>query len=74
MKTALIQALTLIASGDRQVGIILVTTLRMVLASSVLALMLGVPLGVLLGNYVGRGKRLLVVVNRTLMGLSPRWW
>ena len=33
----LIQALTLIASGDRQVGIILVTTLRMVLASSVLA-------------------------------------
>ena len=53
MKTALIQALTLIASGDRQVGIILVTTLRMVLASSVLALMLGAPLGVLLGSYVG---------------------
>ncbi len=71
MKTALIQALTLIASGDRQVGIILVTTLRMVLASSVLALMLGAPLGVLLGSYVGRGKRLLVVVNRTLMGLPP---
>ena len=69
MKTALIQAL--IASGDRQVGIILVTTLRMVLASSVLALMLGAPLGVLLGSYVGRGKRLLVVVNRTLMGLPP---
>ena len=71
MKTALIQALTLIASGDRQVGIILVTTLRMVLASSVLALMLGAPLGVLLGSYVGRGKRLLVVVNRTLMGIPP---
>ena len=43
----------------------------MVLASSVLALAVGVPLGVLLGSYSGRGKRVLVVVNRTLMGLPP---
>lgn len=71
MKTALIEALALIASGDRQLGIILATTLRMALASSVIALVLGAPLGVLLGSYAGRGKRVLVVINRTLMGLPP---
>ena len=71
MKTALIEALALIASGDRQLGIIVATTLRMALASSVIALVLGAPLGVLLGSYAGRGKRVLVVINRTLMGLPP---
>lgn len=71
IKTAFVQALVLIASGDRQLGIILATTLRMALASSVIALVAGAPLGVLLGSYSGRGKRALVVVNRTLMGLPP---
>lgn len=71
MKTALMEALALIASGDRQLGIIVATTLRMALASSVIALVLGAPLGVLLGSYAGRGKRVLVVINRTLMGLPP---
>lgn len=71
MKTALMEALALIASGDRQLGIIVATTLRMALASSVIALVLGAPLGVLLGSYAGRGKWVLVVINRTLMGLPP---
>ena len=71
MKTAFVQALALITSGDRQLGIILVTTLRMALSSSVTAPLLGAPLGVLLGSYAGRGKRTLVVINRTLMGLPP---
>ena len=71
MKTAFVQALALITSGDRQLGIILVTTLRMALSSSVIDLLLGAPLGVLLGSYAGRGKRTLVVINRTLMGLPP---
>lgn len=43
----------------------------MALASSVIALAAGAPLGVLLGSYSGRSKRVLVVVNRTLMGLPP---
>ena len=71
MRTAFVQALALITSGDRQLGIILNTTLRMALSSSVIALLLGAPLGVLLGSYAGRGKRILVVINRTLMGLPP---
>ena len=40
MKTALLEAVALLLSGDRQLGIILATTLRMVLASSLLALVL----------------------------------
>ena len=71
VKTALAEAVELILSGDRQLAIILVTTLRMALASSVAALLIGAPLGVLLGGYAGRGKRALVTVNRTLMGLPP---
>ena len=66
VKTALAEAVELILSGDRQLAIILVTTLRMALASSVIALLIGAPLGVLLGGYAGRGKRALVTVNRTL--------
>lgn len=71
MQTALREAVALLLSGDRQLGIILATTLRMVLASSLLALVLGGPLGVLLGGYSGRWKGVLVVLNRTLMGLPP---
>lgn len=71
MQTALREAVALLLSGDRQLGIILATTLRMVLASSLLALVLGGPLGVLLGGYTGRWKGALVVLNRTLMGLPP---
>ena len=71
IETAFVQALVLITSGDRQRWSILATTLRMALASSVIALAAGVPLGVLLGSYSGRSKRALVVINRTLMGLPP---
>lgn len=71
MQTALREAVALLLSGDRQLAIILATTLRMALASSLIALLLGGPLGVLLGGYAGRWKGVLVVLNRTLMGLPP---
>lgn len=71
MKTAVLQAFALLAAGDRQLGIILSVTLRMSLASSVIALLLGAPLGILLGSFAFPGKRALVVANRTLMGLPP---
>ena len=71
MKTAVLQAFALLAAGDRQLGIILSVTLRMSLASSVIALLLGAPLGILLGSFAIPGKRALVVANRTLMGLPP---
>ena len=71
MKTAVLQAFALLAAGDHQLGIILSVTLRMSLASSVIALLLGAPLGILLGSFAFPGKQALVVANRTLMGLPP---
>ena len=71
MKTALIQAVRLIVSGDRQLAQIIGVTLEMSISSSLVALLLGVPLGFLFAMASFRGKRALIVINRTLMGLPP---
>ena len=71
MQTALEKALALILSQDRELMNILGTTARMTLMSSLLALLIGVPLGILLGSARFRGRRVLVVLNRTLMGMPP---
>lgn len=71
MKTAFWEAVALLLSGDHQLATIVVTTLQMVLTSSLLALCFGAPLGVLLGNWEGKAKGVLVTINRTLMGLPP---
>lgn len=71
MQTALEKAIRLILSGDPELLNILATTLRMSLASSVIALLLGVPLGLWLGAGRFRARGALLVINRTLMGLPP---
>ena len=71
MKTAFAQAISLIAGGDAELLNILGTTARMSLASSLLALLIGVPLGILYGGWRFRGRGALIVVNRALMGLPP---
>ena len=71
MKTALLQAIELILSGNRQLMNIINVTLRMSIASSIASLLIGVPLGVLLSRGKSFLKRALVVINRTLMGLPP---
>lgn len=71
MKTAFIQAIQLLFSGNAQLHNIISVTLRMGLTSSVISLLIGTPLGILLGSYDFRGKRVLVIINRTLMGLPP---
>lgn len=71
MKTALLQALELMTSGDAQLLQIIEVTLRMSLTSSIVALLLGVPFGVFLAMSRFPGKNILVVINRTLMGLPP---
>lgn len=68
---ALEQAVQLVLSGNRQLTGIISVTLQMSISSSLLALLLGVPLGVLLAFCTFRGKGVLVVLNRTLMGLPP---
>ena len=71
MLAALQKAVSLILSGDRELINILLVTARMSVSSSLAALLLGVPLGVFLGTSEFPGRRILLVLNRTLMGLPP---
>jgi len=71
MKTAFIKAISLIVSHDAELINVLGTTARMSFSSSVLALIIGVPLGILLGTGRFRGRSALYVLNRTLMAMPP---
>lgn len=71
MKTALLQAFQLLLSGDDELMNIISVTLRMGLTSSVFALLLGAPVGTLLGSSAFRGKSILITINRTMMSLPP---
>ena len=71
MGASLQEAIELIRSADPELLNILSTTARMSLSSSVLALLLGVPLGILYGSGRFPGRGALVVLNRTLMGMPP---
>ena len=71
MHTAFQKAIALIVSGDAELLDILSVTARMSLSSSLIALLIGVPLGIWLGSCRFRGRGALVVVNRTLMGMPP---
>ena len=71
MKTALIQTLELILSRNGELINILTVTARMSLQSSVLALLIGLPVGIALGAGRFPGRGVLVVLNRTLMGMPP---
>jgi tungstate transport system permease protein len=71
MGSALERALRLLFSGDAQLINIITVTLKMTLFSSCTALLLGAPYGVFLAAARFPGRRALVVLNRTLMGLPP---
>ena len=71
MGSALEKALELIISADPELLNILGTTARMSLSSSVIALILGVPIGIWLGAARFPGRAALSVINRTLMGMPP---
>ena len=71
MKTAFLLAVQLLLSGSDQLANIIEVTLRMGISSSLISLLIGIPLGVLLGSFSFPGRRALVIANRTLMGLPP---
>lgn len=71
MGTALQKAIALILSADAELLNILNVTARMSLQSSLIALALGVPLGIWLGDCRFPGRGVLLVLNRTLMGMPP---
>ena len=71
MKTALMQALELIFSQNAELMNILSVTAQMSLQSSVIALLLGLPIGIWLGACRFPGRNVLLIANRTLMGMPP---
>lgn len=71
MKASLLKAIALIFSADAELLNILSVTARMSLQSSVLALLLGLPIGIWLGACAFPGRNVLLVANRTLMGMPP---
>lgn len=71
MQTAFEKALQLILTADKELCNILAVTAKMSFSSSIIALMLGVPLGIWLGACRFRGRNILLVLNRTLMGMPP---
>lgn len=71
MQTAVEKAMALIMSGDPELADILSVTARMSLSSSLIALLIGVPLGIWLGSCRIRGRGALIAFNRTLMGMPP---
>ncbi|MBQ9662041.1 MAG: ABC transporter permease [Oscillospiraceae bacterium] len=71
MGSAIHKAILLILSADRELLNILSTTARVSLTSSVLALLIGLPIGIALGAGRFPGRGVLLVVNRTLMGMPP---
>ena len=71
MLTSINKAIELILTLDAELLDILSVTAEMSLQSSVLALLIGLPIGIWLGACKFPGRNALLVVNRTLMGMPP---
>ena len=71
MQSALLKALDLILTQNAELMNILSVTAKMSLQSSVLALLIGLPPGIWLGACRFPGRNVLLVLNRTLMGMPP---
>lgn len=71
MKTSVMKAIALILSADAELLDILSVTAEMSIQSSIFALLMGLPIGILLGACKFPGRNVLLVVNRTLMGMPP---
>ena len=71
MKTSLLKAIELIMAHDFTLMDIINVTMRMSLSSSLIALLIGVPLGVWLAMDRSAFKQVIIVFNRTMMGLPP---
>ena len=71
MQSAVAKAIELILSGNAELMNILSVTAKVSLQSSVIALLLGLPIGIWLGACRFPGRNVLLIANRTLMGMPP---
>lgn len=66
-----LEALKLLFGNDAELRQIVGVTLQMSLSSTTIAVLLGMPLGMLLGSRTFPGKRYVMRIVQTLMGLPP---
>ena len=71
MQSALAKAIELILSQNKELMNIMEVTAKMSLQSSILALFIGLPIGIWLGACKFPGRNVLLVANRTLTGMPP---
>ena len=71
MKTSVMKAIALILSADAELLDILSVTAEMSIQSSIFALLIGLPIGIWLGACKFPGRNVLLICNRTLMGMPP---
>ena len=71
MQSALDKAIQLILTADAELCNILEVTARLSISSSIIALIIGVPMGIWLGTTKFKGQSVLLIINRTLMGMPP---
>lgn len=71
MKIAWQKAFELIRTNDAMLKSIINTTIEMAFTSSIIALLIGVLFGLLVASYDFPGKKAVVMIMRTLMGLPP---
>jgi len=71
MKTSVMKAIALILSADAELLDILSVTAEMSIQSSIFALLIGLPMGIWLGACKFPGRNVLLICNRTLMGMPP---
>ena len=64
-------AINLILSMDEMLITILSVTMKMAISSSVISLIIGVPIGIILGYKDFKFKKVVIIINRTLMGMPP---
>lgn len=65
------KAFEVIGSGSQIINEVVATTLKMTITSSIISFIIGAPLGLLLATYNFKGKKVIVIIVRTLMGLPP---
>ena len=66
-----IEALNLILNLNKELVDILIVTFKMSISSSIISLLIGVPIGIIYGYKNYKFKKILIVLNRTLMGMPP---
>lgn len=67
----IVEAVRLIFGGDKEVGEIVLLTLRVSGAATILATIIGVPIGAVLGVWQFRGRGVLISIVNTGMGAPP---